>query len=44
MTVLTLRYRALATDVDGTLTKKGCGISLEAIRAIRDLEPRSDGR
>jgi len=35
-----LRYRALATDVDGTLTKKGCGISLEAIRAIRDLEGR----
>ena len=33
-------YRALATDVDGTLTKKGRGISLKAIRAIRDLEGR----
>lgn len=33
-------YRALATDVDGTLTRKGRGISLEAIRAIRDLEGR----
>ena len=33
-------YRALATDVDGTFTRKGRGISLEAIRAIRDLEGR----
>jgi len=33
-----LGYRALATDVDGTLTRKGRGISLEAIQAIRDLE------
>ncbi len=35
-----MRYRALATDVDGTLTRKERGISLVAIQAIRDLEER----
>jgi len=33
-------YRALATDVDGTLTSKAHGISTGAIQAIRDLEAR----
>lgn len=33
-------YRALATDVDGTLTSRELGISLEAIRSIRGLEDR----
>ncbi len=35
-----LSYRALATDVDGTITSREHGISLEAIRSIRDLEDR----
>jgi phosphoglycolate phosphatase (TIGR01487 family) len=33
-------FRALATDVDGTLTDRERGISLTAIQAIRDLEDR----
>jgi len=35
-----MSYRALATDVDGTITSRERGISLEAIRSIRDLEDR----
>jgi phosphoglycolate phosphatase (TIGR01487 family) len=35
-----MTYRALATDVDGTLTSKAHGISTGAIQAIRDLEAR----
>jgi len=35
-----MKYKALATDVDGTLTSKAHGISTEAIQAIRDLEAR----
>ncbi|MCW3979046.1 MAG: HAD hydrolase family protein, partial [Candidatus Bathyarchaeota archaeon] len=35
-----MSYRALATDVDGTITSRERGISLEAIRSIRNLEDR----
>jgi phosphoglycolate phosphatase (TIGR01487 family) len=35
-----MKYKALATDVDGTLTSKAQGISTGAIQAIRDLEAR----
>jgi hypothetical protein len=35
-----MKYKALATDVDGTLTSKAHGISTGAIQAIRDLEAR----
>jgi phosphoglycolate phosphatase (TIGR01487 family) len=35
-----MEFRALATDVDGTLTDRERGISLTAIQAIRDLEAR----
>ena len=35
-----MKFKALASDVDGTLTSKAEGISLQAIRAIRDLESR----
>jgi len=35
-----MNYKALATDVDGTLTSKAHGISTGAIQAIRDLESR----
>ena len=35
-----MTYRALATDVDGTLTSKAHGISTGAIQAIRGLEAR----
>lgn len=35
-----MSYKALATDVDGTITSREHGISLEAIRSIRDLEDR----
>ncbi|HUS77937.1 MAG TPA: phosphoglycolate phosphatase [Patescibacteria group bacterium] len=35
-----MRYKALATDVDGTLTSRDQGISLLAIRTIRELEER----
>ncbi len=35
-----LSYRALATDLDGTITSREHGISLEAIRSMRDLEDR----
>jgi hypothetical protein len=35
-----MKYKALATDVDGTLTSKARGISTGAIQAIRDLEAR----
>jgi len=35
-----MNYKALATDVDGTLTSKAHGISTGAIQAIRDLEAR----
>jgi phosphoglycolate phosphatase (TIGR01487 family) len=33
-----MELKALATDVDGTITSKGAGISVEAIQAIRHLE------
>jgi phosphoglycolate phosphatase (TIGR01487 family) len=35
-----MKYKAMATDVDGTLTSKAHGISLGAILAIRGLEAR----
>jgi phosphoglycolate phosphatase (TIGR01487 family) len=35
-----MKFKALATDVDGTLTSKAHGISTGAIQAIRDLEAR----
>jgi len=35
-----MNFKALATDVDGTLTSKTEGISLQAIKATRDLESR----
>jgi len=35
-----MSFKALASDVDGTLTSKAEGISLQAIEAIRDLESR----
>ena len=35
-----MKYKAVATDVDGTLTSKAHGISTGAIQAIRDLEAR----
>jgi len=35
-----MSYRALATDVDGTITSRDRGISLDAVRSIRDLEGR----
>jgi phosphoglycolate phosphatase (TIGR01487 family) len=35
-----MKYKALATDVDGTLTSKAHGISMGAIQAIRDLEAK----
>lgn len=35
-----MKYKVLATDVDGTLTSKAHGISTGAIQAIRDLEAR----
>ena len=35
-----MKYRALATDVDGTLTSKAHGISTGAIQAILDLEAK----
>jgi hypothetical protein len=33
-----MKYKAVATDVDGTLTSKAHGISTGAIQAIKDLE------
>ena len=33
-------FRALATDVDGTLTDRERGISLTAIQAVRNLEAK----
>ncbi|MEE8355541.1 MAG: phosphoglycolate phosphatase [Candidatus Bathyarchaeia archaeon] len=35
-----MKYKALATDVDGTLTSKAHGISTGAIQAIRNLEAK----
>ena len=35
-----MKFNALATDVDGTLTTRGEGISLEAVGLIRQLESR----
>lgn len=35
-----MKYKVLATDVDGTLTSKREGICLQALQAIRDLEGR----
>ncbi len=35
-----MRFRALVTDIDGTITNRKEGISLPAIRAIRKLEKR----
>ena len=35
-----MKYKALATDVDGTLTSKAHGISTGAIQTIRGLEAR----
>jgi phosphoglycolate phosphatase (TIGR01487 family) len=35
-----MKYKAVATDVDGTLTSKVQGISTEAIQLIRGLEAR----
>jgi phosphoglycolate phosphatase (TIGR01487 family) len=35
-----MKYKVVATDVDGTLTSKAHGISTGAIQAIRDLEAR----
>jgi phosphoglycolate phosphatase (TIGR01487 family) len=35
-----MKYKAVATDVDGTLTSKTHGISTGAIQTIRDIEAR----
>lgn len=35
-----MKYRALVTDVDGTLTSKAEGINIHALQSIRDLEER----